>query len=439
MNVAMPLHHLSGGLRDSFKSHAEWRLNTRRARASVSPTTVYSRSAGASGSSTGTIRTLNARRLHPLICVLGLACAGCSDEFLARWSANFRQELATASEQQTCGDGHALAALVTDCPMQGVCFTEACRAHDLCYAFCERPRSECDLSLYTGMTGICYESFAIDDSNLRQCLYFALAYYGVVEAYGGAVYPCDGSPPPLSIGACCTAGENAACTEGEVSACSSPSISFPGQSCTDLNELFGGCPVPVNDDCETAMDVCLNQAPASGAGVCSGSSESEIGDRVCEIASQNCLAGETCLPHPGELYLCTAVGDNRLATTDGAILGAACGFDLPNRFQADIWFRYTPPCTGTLSLSMCRGTQYDATLAVYGAGDASCACTDKADAVPLACDDDACGSFQSGGLISIPAAEGACYLIRVGGWSSDFTETGAARGLSQLEIGMLCE
>ncbi len=385
------------------------------------------------------MRTLDARRIQLAAFLLALPYAGCSEDFLSRWSANFRQELATAGQQQTCGDGNALAALVTDCPMQGVCFTDACREHDLCYAFCEEPRETCDLSLYTGMTGICYDSFAIDDSNLRQCLYFALAYYGVVDAYGVGVFPCDGSPPPTSIGACCTAGGSASCGEGDVSLCTLPAISFPGQSCADLEELFGGCPAPVNDDCESAIDVCENQSPASGTGRCAGSEAGEVGDRVCEIASQNCLPGETCLPHPGPVYSCAVVGDNRLATTDGAILGAACGFDLPNRFQADIWFRYTPPCTGTLSLSMCRGTQYDATLAVYGGDETSCACLDKADAAPLACDDDACGSFQSGGLISTPADEGACYLIRVGGWSSDFTEEGAARGLSQLEIGMLCE
>lgn len=367
--------------------------------------------------------------------MLLLSLAGCSEEFLARWAANFRDELSTAAEQQTCGDGNGLSALVTDCPMVGVCFTDACADHDLCYAFCERPRGECDQAFYEGMNTICYQNFAISEQALRECLYFSLAYYGFVQAYGDEIYPCDGGPPPAEIGACCTAGEPTACSEVELSDCPETSVSFPGQSCADLSELFGGCPVPANDDCENAVAVCTSPTPAEGRGVCTGG---EDDGRVCEIASQNCLAGEICVAQDREIFSCSVVGDNRLATADGALLGDECGFDLPSRFQADIWYSYVAPCSGTLSVSMCRGTQYDATLAVYG-GASECTCANKADAVPIACDDDSCGGFQTGGLVAFPAIEGMCYLIRVGGWSSDFQDSGASRGLSQLEIGLLCE
>lgn len=376
-----------------------------------------------------------------LICTstLGLAAAGCSEDFFSRWGANFRGQLASAGEGQTCGDGNGLSALVADCPMTGVCFSEACAAHDICYAFCEQPRRECDLSFYTEMTGICHQNFDIDDVNLRKCLYFAFVYYGFVQAYGGDIYPCNGATPTTEIGACCTPGESTICTEGEVSACSDTSVAFPGQSCADLDVLFGGCPAPANDDCEDAIKVCTSQSPASGFGQCAGGDGNQSSGRACELAAQNCLGGEACIPYEGEVFSCPVLGDNRLASADGAILGDECGFDLPNRFQADIWFQYVAPCNGRLSISMCRGTQYDATLAVYGGAEPECGCANKAKSIPIACDDDSCGGFQTGGLVSIPALEGMCYLIRVGGWSSDFQDTGAARGLSQLEIGILCE
>ena len=373
----------------------------------------------------------------PIVATLGLA--GCSEDFLTNWSGNFRNQLASASEEQVCGDGNALSALITDCPMPGVCFTEACSKHDTCYAFCERSQRQCDLSLYTDITAICHENIPFDDPRIRQCLYFALGYYAAVESYGDEFYPCDGQAPPPEFGACCTAGAAPQCTEGEVLQCTESSIAFPGQSCADLEELFGGCPTPPNDDCQQALEVCTGLSPAQGAGRCSGGSDDSLGDRVCQLASQNCQPGESCIPYDGHVFACSVVGDNRLATTDGAIVGTECVFDMPARFQADIWFAFVPPCTGTLSFSMCRGTDYDATLAVYGGASHSCACPEKAVAIPLACDDDSCGTYQTGALLSIQVLEGMCYLIRVGGWSSDFSLTGAARGLSQLEIGMLCE
>ncbi len=371
------------------------------------------------------------------------AVLGCSAEFAARFYAHLSDELATFEAGKACGDNNRLAALIPDCPFDGVCFTSACEAHDECYVFCEAPRRECDLAFYTNMTALCHDTFSLAEADLRQCLYSAFAYYAFVDRNGESDYLCDDLPPPTAqFGACCTPGSPPVCNDVETTACPQSGLFFAGQFCDQLSEVLGGCPTPPNDDCANAIEICAGQVPNPDAGRCEGEPPIEIGERACGLTSQDCLNGESCLPREGQTYLCTALGDNRLASTDGPDLGMECGFDQPERFQADVWFSYTAPCSGTLSVSMCLGTQYDAVMAVYGSNDAEagCACPEKGNAALLACDDDSCGGFETGSVVSIPdVAVGTCYLIRVGGWSTDSGEAGAARGFSQIDVGMLCD
>jgi len=74
---------------------------------------------------------------------------------------------------------------------------------------------------------------------------------------------------------------------------------------------------------------------------------------------------------------------------------------------ADIWFCYTPSCTGTATIDLC-GSTYDTALAAY-AGCGTCPPSLPA----LACNDDFCG-FQS--TITIPVTAGSPILIQVGGF-----------------------
>ena len=391
----------------------------------------------------GTHPTWSARRTLQIILAAAVPGVGaCNAEFVARFNTNVNNELASFQDGKACGDGNGLAALIPDCPFEGVCFTSACEAHDSCYVQCQGTRHECDLRFYTNMTGICHDTFTLDDVKLRQCLYSAFAYYAAVDRKGADAYLCDNGPPLLQVGACCTPGAPPVCGDEDAPACPATALFFAGQTCTELDEILGGCPTPPNDNCADAIEVCAGQVADPDAGRCVGETPSEIGDRACRIASQDCLAGESCLPRDGDVYVCTALGDNRLAATDGPDPGVECGFDQPERFRADVWFAYTAPCSGTLSISMCLGTRYDAVLAVYGANDSSggCSCPDKTNNTLTACDDDSCGGFQTGSVVSIPGVvAGACYTIRVGGWSSDSGEAGTARGFSQIDIGMLCD
>jgi hypothetical protein len=134
------------------------------------------------------------------------------------------------------------------------------------------------------------------------------------------------------------------------------------------------------------------------------------------------------------------VSDNRLAQTDGPPADGDCLVSGVDRFRADVWFAYEAPCNGSLTVQMCQGTNYDAMAAIYGSNEPGGACVCPGDTgATLACDDDSCGGPGGPGVVTYEGAvEGACYLIRVGGWSSDGTDAAASRGVGQLQIGMIC-
>jgi hypothetical protein len=98
------------------------------------------------------------------------------------------------------------------------------------------------------------------------------------------------------------------------------------------------------------------------------------------------------------------------ATTDGPSTGT-CGPSIGK----DLWYRFTPPAAGTLTLDTC-GSTFDTMIAVYPG--ASCPGSIPGE---TACNDDAgltgpCpGTTRS--YLSIGLASGIPYMIRVGGWN----------------------
>jgi hypothetical protein len=93
--------------------------------------------------------------------------------------------------------------------------------------------------------------------------------------------------------------------------------------------------------------------------------------------------------------------DTRNATFDGPGLCMTS----PN-----IWYCYTASCTGDATVSL-LGSSYDTMLAVYNGCDCYPASQDL-----MGCNDDAAGSYQS--QLTFAVAEGAQYLIEVGGYGS---------------------
>jgi len=73
----------------------------------------------------------------------------------------------------------------------------------------------------------------------------------------------------------------------------------------------------------------------------------------------------------------------------------------------DIWYCYTPHCTGTATASLC-GSSFDTMLAVYG----GCTCPTSPSA--LDCQDDNCGGSSQ---ISFSVSACESYLVRVGGYN----------------------
>lgn len=109
--------------------------------------------------------------------------------------------------------------------------------------------------------------------------------------------------------------------------------------------------------------------------------------------------------------------DTRCATTDGSP-HASCQFD--GQTYQDLWYRWTAPCTGDLTVSTCDTADYDTDLVVYHD---SGVCPPSDDDL-LACNDDGvgCGGYSS--YLSATVFSGQTYLIRVGGFSNGYEGTG---------------
>jgi len=91
-------------------------------------------------------------------------------------------------------------------------------------------------------------------------------------------------------------------------------------------------------------------------------------------------------------------------------------------------------------ISMCNAPLlYDSVLAVFGDHTVVPECPGSSNATQLICDDDYCPDSSTGSGVQATVVVGAGYIIRVGGWSSDGTDEQAAQGVSELDIGFLCD
>ncbi|HEY3244726.1 MAG TPA: hypothetical protein VGM03_15405 [Phycisphaerae bacterium] len=105
------------------------------------------------------------------------------------------------------------------------------------------------------------------------------------------------------------------------------------------------------------------------------------------------------------------------ATTDGND-HVSCYFGFPSNVNQDIWYNYTAPCSGDVTVSLCSSAiPYDSKLAIYD----GCVICPPTDAQLLNCDDDGC--FFAGPSVipgqnpaTVSVIAGNCYRIRVGGF-----------------------
>ena len=113
---------------------------------------------------------------------------------------------------------------------------------------------------------------------------------------------------------------------------------------------------------------------------------------------------------------CTGAIPAQLGVTTGVngfLATSSAGF--PCDVSLDLWYSFTPTCTGGYVFSTCglslNDDVDDTVIAVY----AACGTT------PLACDDDSCGSES---LVTVDLVAGQTYLIRVGGFEERVAVTG---------------
>jgi len=346
----------------------------------------------------------------------------------------------------------SVAPLVPDCPIDSACFTPACDNHNKCYSTCGTPKQDCDHQFFHDMVAICNSDVRPLDADYATCRYFALLYWYAVVQFGQQAYDAtqvtacaledELRGPP---GACCRSSTGGVFCEdvGESYECPIYSLFLPNVTCDDVDATFGGCPVPLNDDCAAAEPICEGQQPVDDVGRCDSAEDSFGAGQACDVYLQDCADDVSCLPVEGDapVYRCIVPTDTRLATTDGPDAAGDCEASGPQSFQADVWYTYIAPCDGTLTIQMCNAGFYDSMLAVYGDSDASgaCVCPDGNEQL-LVCNDDYCGGAATlSGLILEDVVGGACYTIRVGGWSQDGTAASAQRGVSQLDIGVFCK
>jgi hypothetical protein len=92
--------------------------------------------------------------------------------------------------------------------------------------------------------------------------------------------------------------------------------------------------------------------------------------------------------------------------TDGPVHNA-CNFAGDNQISNDIWYTFTAPATGTLSINAC-GADFNTKMAVYNAS----GCTNYESRL-LACNDT--GSCGDDASVSLQVTQGVNYTVRVGG------------------------
>ena len=138
-----------------------------------------------------------------------------------------------------------------------------------------------------------------------------------------------------------------------------------------LNEVGGIC-----DQTGTGA-----QLQDSDLGRCDGSGVGGDPNEGCFDHVEPCFTpGDRCLAWPYDGYYCEVDVTNVHATTDGDPSGGdppdapghGCAGSGTTAMQADVWYRYTMPCTGFLDIRTCDDPTQDLMLGVYNYDPVEC-------------------------------------------------------------------
>jgi hypothetical protein len=118
--------------------------------------------------------------------------------------------------------------------------------------------------------------------------------------------------------------------------------------------------------------------------------------------------------NPGIASFCTVGADLSGPTIPNS---AGCNGGAYNQIDHDVWYHFTPPTNGTITISTC-GATWDTKMALYGtniSGVPACPSSGINFASLLACSDDATGCGLASKIVADVEA-GEPYKLRVGGY-----------------------
>jgi hypothetical protein len=222
------------------------------------------------------------------------------------------------------------------------------------------------------------------------------------SVFGG--FPCDGGNTLYNVFLTC-GGK-----------CVPPACGNEGSGdCFEAN----GTPF-CDDNCAgTACEGCCNLICSLDAFCCDVE-----WDGICaDSALQNCgeiepLLNDTCddaVANGVDIFEGITEFSTLGATSGGPALPVECDKGFGLAFNADVWYVYTPTCSGLVTVSTCDSASYDTRLAAYSG---SC------DALELVgCNDDGPGCTGFTSIMEFEAECGVTYFIRVGGFAGAGTGT----------------
>lgn len=221
---------------------------------------------------------------------------------------------------------------------------------------------------------------------------------------------------PAVDGACCD-GETCTGTMDEVGCAAIVDATWYGGTdcgvftCPPLAACCTGCP---------PSTVCADRTQAE----CSS-----LGGRWAEgetCASFTCsVEGNACATEIISVTDGTYGFDNLCASTDGpSPVNCENGSQV---FGNDMWYSYTASCSGTLTVSLCSGTGFDAIMAMYTSNNSTCPCPTNASLQMGTGGDDSCGVGGGPPELVRDVVQGRCYTIRIGGWDG-------SRGVGEFSI-----
>lgn len=177
----------------------------------------------------------------------------------------------------------------------------------------------------------------------------------------------------------------------------------------------GGCPTSgatpfacADDTCGTAASVSTFAIAGQTFLIRIGSSDGSTGSGILTVE-----CGGFPGPPNDECADATAIGEGTTsvstlgATSSGIDSALACSASGGPTVDADLWYLFEAPCTGTLDVSFC-GADFDSRMDVY---DAAGGCPSSG-ASPYACADDTCGDDPE--VTGVLAIAGQQFLIRIG-------------------------